>query len=309
MRIISIDSKRFYGKELNEQNIVILFQIPSGANENDCETYLKDIYRIVIEAGNNLFSSEIVSRTQWNDNVIKIIGNSLYVRKGEHVIVPEGMNCVFGKQVDDLFVENKLVAKIQTDKRKGIVNKTNRFIIVSCILCILAVLLFVLFYDSADETNTTNTESVIEMKTNEQGYSEDILIPNNNQEDVMEKANLIDDDSTDELISHDNNGESSSYSEEHLDNHKTTHNESDHVIMVNESYSRKKQNEDIYVQERIDQEFNSLVSEADKYYRKYFDGDESAARHAIKKYDEALKIKFNSMVSKRRELLRKEIER
>ena len=96
MKIVEIDNKRFYGKELPGQNIVILFKIPSGAKENDCEIYLKDIHRIVNEAGDNLFSSEIVSRTQWNDDVIEIIGNSLYVRNGEHVIVPEGMNCVFG---------------------------------------------------------------------------------------------------------------------------------------------------------------------------------------------------------------------
>ena len=75
-----------------------------------------------------------------------------------------------------------------------------------------------------------------------------------------------------------------------------------------DTFLEAKNRGDTYMQNDVDQKFNSLVSEADKFFRKYYDGDESAARHAIEIYDKALRIKYNSMVSKRREMLKQEIE-
>ena len=304
MKIVEIDNKRFYGKELPEQNIIILFKIPSGATEANCEAFFKEILDIINDGGDDLYSSDIVSRTHWDNDAIKTIGESLYVvRKGEHVIVPEGLNCVFGKQLDELFVENKLIAKIQTDNRKGAVD---RIVAIFCILSALVILLFILFHDTTSETNTTNTGSVIEINTNEQGYSEYITAHENTVGDVMEDVSSLNDDYTDEISTNDNM-ESNPISEEHLVKDESTYKETDYVV-EKEFFNREKQHKDRHVQDDVDQKFNSLVSEADELFRKYYDGHESAARHAIEIYDRALKIKYNSMVSKRREMLKQEIE-
>lgn len=114
MKIVDIDNKRFYGKELPGQNIIILFKIPSGANENECESFFNDILAIINDGGDNLYSSEIVKRTQWKNDVIETIGEFLYVRKGKHVIVPHGLDCVCGRAFDELYDGNKRVAVIQT---------------------------------------------------------------------------------------------------------------------------------------------------------------------------------------------------
>ena len=113
-KIVEIDDKHYFGKVLPEQDLVILFKRPNCANDKECESFFNDLLDIIKDGGDNLFSSDIVSRTQWNNDVIEIIGEFLYVNSRECVIVSEGINCVCGRNYDELNDGNRRVALIQT---------------------------------------------------------------------------------------------------------------------------------------------------------------------------------------------------
>lgn len=114
MKIEVLDNKRYYGKVLPEQELVILFKRPIGANDTKCESFFKDILGIIKDGGDNLFSSDIVNHTKWKSNEIETIGEFLYVHSGERVIVSEGLNCVCSRNYDELNEGDQRIALIQT---------------------------------------------------------------------------------------------------------------------------------------------------------------------------------------------------
>lgn len=113
-KIVEIDNKRYYGNVLPEQDLVILFKRPKGANDKDCESFFKDLQDIITDRSDNLFSSDIVNLTNWNNDEIETIGEFLYVHYGESVIVSEGLDRVRGRKYDELNEGEQRIALIQT---------------------------------------------------------------------------------------------------------------------------------------------------------------------------------------------------
>ena len=312
MRIISIDSKRFYGKELNEQNLVVLFKRPLDANDSVCEKYIRDILDVVKHNGDNLFSSDIISRTNWDNGTKAIIGDFFYLRKGENVVVSEGFNCVPGNLNDELYIDNTQIAKIQTKKQAKI---PKILIVFVAFVFILVLLWFAPFSHEGmavdtDGLKTTNIEPVLMPNSNKkQSNTNERLSLVQDQNNLIEEDDFSNDNYDDESSNSVNDSKTMRKEDERFDNHEKTYGKSESVVEEDDFYHRKGQKDEIRMHNGEDQKFNNLVSEADKYFRKYYDdGDESAARYAIKKYDEALGIKNNPMVSKRRKMLDEEIK-
>lgn len=112
-KIVEIDDKHYYGKVLPEQDLVILFKRPNSANDKECESFLKDLLDVIINWDDYLFSSDIVSHTKWNNDEIETIGKFLYVRKGDSVIVPEGLERKPSQDFDELIEGDQRIAVIQ----------------------------------------------------------------------------------------------------------------------------------------------------------------------------------------------------
>ena len=112
-KIVEIDDKHYYAKVIPEQDLVILFKRPNCANDKECESFLKDLLDVIINWDDYLFSSDIVSRTKWNNDEIETIGKFLYVRKGDSVIVPEGLERKPSQDFDELIEGDQRIAVIQ----------------------------------------------------------------------------------------------------------------------------------------------------------------------------------------------------
>lgn len=119
MKIVEIDSKQFYGKELNEQNIVILFKRPLNDIDTVCESYCQDILNVIKQNSDNLFASDIIRHCQWNSDDRKIIERTLYVRVAnkEDPITSDGILCERCGIYDVILFENKEVARIIAKKK------------------------------------------------------------------------------------------------------------------------------------------------------------------------------------------------
>lgn len=113
MKIEKIDDK-YYGKVLSDQDLVILFKRPQGANDAKCESFSKDLLDIIKVGDEDLFSSDIVNRTEWNDDVIETIGKFLYIHSGESIITSEGLILVCSRDYDELKEGDKQIALIRT---------------------------------------------------------------------------------------------------------------------------------------------------------------------------------------------------
>lgn len=137
-QIIYIDNERFYGKELKEQDLIILFQRPPHSNNSECETYVNELLVILKNSGYNLYSSDIVGKTSWDSDVLEMIGKTLYIRKADKDFVPVGLKRIRGKVYDELYAGKELAAKIQGKPSKANLNKY----IISAIILICLLLLF-----------------------------------------------------------------------------------------------------------------------------------------------------------------------
>lgn len=113
-KIVEIDDKHYFGKVLPEQDLVILFKRPNCANDKECESFFNDLLDVIKVGGDDLFSSDIVNHTKWNNSEIETIGKFLYVHSGESVIVSEDLNCVCSRNYDELNEGNQRIALIQT---------------------------------------------------------------------------------------------------------------------------------------------------------------------------------------------------
>lgn len=132
-----IDNGRFYGKELKEQDLIILFQRPPHSNDSECETYVNELLVILKNSGDNLYSSDIVGKTSWDSDVLETMGNTLYIRKADKDFVPVGLKRIRGKVYDEIYVGKELAAKIQGTPSKAYLNK---YVILAIILfCLLLI--------------------------------------------------------------------------------------------------------------------------------------------------------------------------
>lgn len=134
-----IDDKHYYGKVLPEQDLVILFKRPNGANDKECESFLKDLLDVIINSDDYLFSSDIVSHAKWNNDEIETIGKFLYVRKGDSVLVPEGLERKPSQDFDELIEGDQRIAVIQIIHLKRFNYKKYSFGAVVCLCLFLIV--------------------------------------------------------------------------------------------------------------------------------------------------------------------------
>lgn len=161
MKIVSIDNDKFYGKELPEQDIVILFKRPKGSNDEECESFCKDIFDIVKAGGDKLSSSDIVNQTKWNNDNLETIGEFLYVHSGERVIISKDLSCVYSRNYDELYEGDQRIALIQT-----IQPNNNYWKYVSVAISVLCLFLIIRCVSNHLEENRVNA--------NQELYSNDL---------------------------------------------------------------------------------------------------------------------------------------
>lgn len=150
-KIVEIDDKHYFGKVLPEQDLVILFKRPQGANAEKCESFFKDLLDIITDGGDELFSSDIVNHTKWNNSEIETIGKFLYVHSGESVIVSEGLNCVCSRNYDELNEGNQRIALIQTAQPTN--NYWKYASVAVFILCLTLIVTCILNYIEENRVN------------------------------------------------------------------------------------------------------------------------------------------------------------
>ena len=140
MKILSIDNERFYGKELRGQNLVILFKRPSNANDIICEEYMREILNILENHGDNLFASDVISRTNWDLDVRQEIGSTLYICQKDKEPITADIHCVRNGIIDELVLEGKLVAKIES--RTEVSHWFRFFLFLIILLLVIGVLIW-----------------------------------------------------------------------------------------------------------------------------------------------------------------------
>lgn len=124
MKIVSIDSERFFGKELSEQNLVILFKRPIDADDNECESYCQELVKIVLSHGDNLSASDVIEYCDFNRDILEVIGSTLFIQSGtlDPITAVDILRRNNGSFYELLY-EDQIIAKIQVKQKSPFLKK------------------------------------------------------------------------------------------------------------------------------------------------------------------------------------------
>lgn len=187
---LHIIDNNYFGDEYTEQGLVILFKRVSKENQFN-ETICQDIIDVIKNINANVFISDVINQTSWDDRVSRTIEKTLYLRKeGEYTLNAENIDVVRNKRYEELFVGDKLVAIVKTGKPNYV--HFVIFVVTTLIAVFLGVKLFVKrlenkrIYDnqmaySADINNINRLDSLLVLSTDSiHAYSQYVSIKTRN---------------------------------------------------------------------------------------------------------------------------------